>query len=156
MKLKSRIILEMSVLLIGFFAVVGWYLNRTEFAVGRQFNAGLYAAEINKGGSFSYDDYAATLKDYVDNKGMVAYRKMKEHHKRLDDFLFAIRRLELKTYQSWDDKAKVAFWINAYNALTLKVILDHIRSKQDSSQVWPTPPTVSARYRGFGTKSSSR
>ena len=139
MRLKSKIILGVLLLLVGFFAAGGWHLYRTEFAVGTQFDARLYARETKKNGSFTYDDYASTLKDYVDDKEMVAYQNMKEHHKELDAFLLAISQLELETYKSWDDRAKVAFWINAYNALTLKVIVDHypIKAGLISGLVYP-------------------
>ena len=126
MRRQSKIALSGLVVVMGLLAVLGGHLYRTQFTGQTQFDAGLYAAATTtQAAPFSYDDYAATLKSYVDDKGMVNYRKMKEYHKKLDDFLIAMARLDLKTYQSWDEQAKIAFWINAYNALTLKVIVDH-------------------------------
>ena len=127
MKRRTKIVLSASVVIVGLLTVLGWHLYQTEFTGQTQFNAGFYAAVATstQAAQFSYDDYAATLKAYVDNKGIVNYQKMKEDHKKLDDFLIAIARLDPKTYQSWDEQAKIAFWINAYNALTLKVIIDH-------------------------------
>jgi hypothetical protein len=119
-------VLSASVVIAGLLVVLGCHLYQTEFAGQTQFNADFYAAAgtTTQAASFSYDDYAATLKAYVDDKGMVNYQKMKEDHKKLDNFLIAIARLDPKTYQSWDEKAKIAFWINAYNALTLKAVID--------------------------------
>ncbi len=127
MKRRNKIVLAASAVLIGLLAGVGWRLYRAEFAGETQFDADFYAAHdtTTRAGPFSYDKYAATLKAYVDDKGMVDYRAMKEDHKGLDTFLIAMARLDLTTYQSWDEKAKVAFWTNAYNALTLKAILNH-------------------------------
>lgn len=75
--------------------------------------------------AFSYDDYAAVLKTYVDNMGMVNYKQLKAHREKLDAFAQAISELDTKTYEKWSKEDKVAFWINAYNGLTLKVIIDN-------------------------------
>lgn len=75
--------------------------------------------------AFSYDDYAAVLKTYVDNMGMVNYKQLKAHREKLDAFARAISELDTKTYEKWSKEDKVAFWINAYNGLTLKVIIDN-------------------------------
>jgi hypothetical protein len=80
---------------------------------------------VRAANGFNYDDYVAVLKKYVDDKGMVAYRALKADPKRLDAFASAMATLDRRAYDKWDDKAKIAFWLNAYNALTLKVILDN-------------------------------
>jgi hypothetical protein len=74
---------------------------------------------------FSFDSYAGVLKSYVDDDGMVDYAELKANRKGLDDFAESVARLNPKTYDSWSDREKIAFWINVYNALTLKVIIDH-------------------------------
>ncbi len=127
MKRRSKIILGTFVVILGVLAFLGWHVCRANFIGQTQFDAGLYAAVATtaQAAPFSYDDYAATLKAYVDDKGMVNYQKMKEGHKNLNNFLIAMARLDFKAYQSWDEKAEIAFWINAYNALTLKAIIDH-------------------------------
>lgn len=127
MKRRSKIILAMAVVTVGLLASVGWNLYQKEFVGEVQFNAAFYTAANGaaQDAAFSYDDYAATLTAHVDDQGMVAYRKMKADSGALDNFLKAMARLDPKTYASWTEKAKVAFWINAYNALTLKAIIDH-------------------------------
>ncbi len=123
----SKIVLLTSVVIVGLLTMLGWHLNQTKFAGLTHFNTGFYATAgtTTQAVSFSYDDYAATLKTYVDDAGMVSYQKMKNDHTKLDDFLIAMDHLDPKVYQSWDVKAKIAFWINAYNAMTLKAIIDH-------------------------------
>ncbi len=86
---------------------------------GIELRAGTAAAEI------SFDDYAAVLKSHVDDHGMVNYKGLKANRKPLDDFISSLSRLDPKFYDGWNDKEKIAFWINAYNALTLKAIVDH-------------------------------
>ncbi len=92
---------------------------------GLQFDTEFYAkANPKPSKSFSYDDYAATLK-YVDRQGMVNYKDLKAKRTRLDAFCRLMGNLEPKVIAKWDKQKQLAFWINAYNALTLKVIIDN-------------------------------
>ncbi len=75
--------------------------------------------------AFSYAGYAAILGAYVDDRGLVNYKGLKEHRQRLDAFAIALGRLDPAVYEHWGEKEKVAFWINAYNALTLEAIISH-------------------------------
>lgn len=88
---------------------------------------------------FSFDSYAAVLKSYVDDKGLVDYKGLKAHRAALDDFTASVARLDSKTYDAWSDREKIAFWINVYNALTLKAIIDHypIQASYLKSLVYP-------------------
>ena len=106
---------------------VGAYVAHREFLGAETFDAAFYAnaATTNPDADFSYDAYAATLKAYVDANGMVDYRGLKDDHKKLDEFLLAMARVDRSAYDEWSEQARVAFWINAYNALTLKAIIDH-------------------------------
>ena len=75
--------------------------------------------------SFSYDDYADALKTYVNDQGMVNYAQLKAHNEKLDSFLDSLAGLNRQAYDGWTEPAKIAFWLNAYNACTLKAIIDH-------------------------------
>jgi hypothetical protein len=102
-------------------------------AGGTELIAGSAIAEI------SFDDYGAILTSNVDDRGMVDYKGLKANRKPLDNFLLSVSRLDLKLYEGWNDKEKIAFWINAYNALTLKAIIDHypIQASLLKSFVYP-------------------
>jgi len=65
------------------------------------------------------------LKAYVDNTGMVDHRGLKANRGKLDAFARELAELPRAAYDRWSDRQKVAFWINAYNALTLQVIIDN-------------------------------
>jgi hypothetical protein len=80
------------------------------------------AAEI---AGFSYDLYGKLLKAHVDDRGMVDYQGLKVNSKVLDDFATSVSRLDGGMYHGWTDKERIAFWINAYNCLTLKAIVDN-------------------------------
>ena len=75
-------------------------------------------------GRFSYAGYNQVLKTYV-IKGGVDYAMMKEDRSPLDRFVESMGKVSEETYRTWDEAAQLAFWINAYNAITLKVIIDH-------------------------------
>ncbi|MDQ7785364.1 MAG: DUF547 domain-containing protein [Desulfomonilaceae bacterium] len=88
---------------------------------------------------FPYIVYGTVLQTYVDDEGMVNYRGLKENRKPLDEFTESMSRLDPKAYDAWADTDKIAFWINAYNALTLKAIIDHypIKASFFKSFVYP-------------------
>ena len=90
-----------------------------------------------------YGDYRATLMGFVDAHGLVDYAALKEQRADLDDFVTYLERLDPKTYQAWSEREKIALWINAYNALTLRAIVDH----------YPIAPTA---FNGAYPKNSIR
>ncbi len=73
---------------------------------------------------FRYNIYGELLKTYIDDQGMVNYRGLKANRKPLDEFTQSMARFVPKIYDAWANTEKIAFWINAYNALTLKAIVD--------------------------------
>jgi hypothetical protein len=75
--------------------------------------------------TLSFADYGDALKTYVNDRGMVNYAGLKAHNEKLDAFLKSIANLDHKTYGGWKDTERIAFWLNAYNACTLKAIIDH-------------------------------
>ncbi len=88
---------------------------------------------------FSYEDYAAVLKSYVDDTGMVNYKELKAKPERLEAFVLAVNKLAISSYDKWNEKEKIAFWINAYNGFTLKAIIDNypIKSSFFKSMYYP-------------------
>ncbi len=77
------------------------------------------------GGEFSYEPYGTALIEDLDATGRVDYAALKANPGELERFLANLAALDPALYGSWDDDAKIALWINAYNALTLKAIIDH-------------------------------
>ncbi|MBK7750830.1 MAG: DUF547 domain-containing protein [Candidatus Obscuribacter sp.] len=71
-----------------------------------------------------YKAYARELSQYVEF-GNVHYNKWKAHQIGLDKFLKAIEHLDPKEYETFSRDEKLAFWLNTYNALTIKTVLDY-------------------------------
>jgi hypothetical protein len=76
-------------------------------------------------GTFSYDPYASILETFVNDNNMVDYATLNRNPAALNEFVAAIGSLEEARFEQWDENRQIAFLINAYNALALKVIIDH-------------------------------
>lgn len=67
--------------------------------------------------------FTELLQTYVDANGLVDYAGVQAAH---DEELAPYLQMLAETDPSnLDEQARLAFWINAYNALTLKLIVDH-------------------------------
>ncbi len=88
---------------------------------------------------FACDSYASVLSDYVDDNGLVDYAALRDNGSRLETYARSLDALDRETYVSWSDEVKIAFWINAYNGLTVKLIVDNypIKSSRLKSIVYP-------------------
>ncbi len=72
-----------------------------------------------------YSMYASVLTKHVDDQGGVDYQAIKTNRIELDAFTDSLASLDQTSYDAWPENDQLALWINAYNALTLKVILDN-------------------------------
>lgn len=90
------------------------------------------------GSAVDHGIYANLLKKYVKN-GVVDYRGFKEEESRLDEYLSVLEKTDSKTL---DRNEQFAFYINAYNAWTLKLILSGypgVKSIKDLGSVFQSP-----------------
>ena len=74
------------------------------------------------GASFSHDLFDQVLQEHIDAEGRVNYAKLKANPEKLEkylDLLAVANPVELSY------NAQLAFWINAYNALVIKGVIDH-------------------------------
>jgi hypothetical protein len=75
-------------------------------------------------GKIDHSGWDALLKKYVDQRGYVDYAKWKStaaDQKALDDYILQLSAAAFPANASQEEK--LAFWINAYNAVTVKGIL---------------------------------
>ncbi|MCB9081397.1 MAG: DUF547 domain-containing protein [Lewinellaceae bacterium] len=63
------------------------------------------------------------LEQYVSAEGRVNYAGLKKDQAKLNAYLKTLSGLHPQS--SWSRNEQMAFWINAYNAFTVKLILDH-------------------------------
>lgn len=87
----------------------------------------------------TYPDYADVLETYVDDQGLVDYAELQANRQQLDNFVASFATVDPTDYETWTESEQIAYWINAYNAITLQSIInqDPIRASiKDIFGVW--------------------
>jgi hypothetical protein len=86
---------------------------------------------LNYANPVQHGEWDALVKKHVSKNGMVDYQGFLKDKKQLQVYLDKLSAN--KPTSKWSKNEKMAFWINAYNAFTVKLILDHypIKSIKD-------------------------
>ncbi|EKV03803.1 Protein of unknown function, DUF547 [Leptolyngbya sp. PCC 7375] len=95
--------------------------------------------EIASAQGVDYTLYDDVLSTYVDDSGWVNYADLQQSRQALDTFNNGLATVDDATLSSWSEEEQIAFWINAYNSLTLKSIVDQTPLKpsiKDITGVW--------------------
>jgi len=71
---------------------------------------------------FSHELFSDLLAKHVSATGVVDYAGFKKNEGKLDSYL---NQLEQQKIETWNKDKQLAFWINAYNAYTIKLILNN-------------------------------
>ncbi|HMQ50137.1 MAG TPA: DUF547 domain-containing protein [Saprospiraceae bacterium] len=71
----------------------------------------------------SHEKWQALLQKFVDSNGKVNYQGLAGNKAELEAYLQILASTPVQT--EWSRKEKLAYWINAYNAFTIKLILDN-------------------------------
>lgn len=71
----------------------------------------------------SHEIWDGLLKKHVNSDGFADYKGFKKDEKDLDSYLKLLSSAHPQT--SWSKAEQMAYWINAYNAFTVKLILDY-------------------------------
>jgi len=88
----------------------------------------------------SHQGFDEVLNKFVDEDGNVRYKALKRNSETLRAYTKMIRSSMINP--NWSKNEKIAFWINAYNAHTLEMIIDHYPIKKisdietDAKSVW--------------------
>jgi hypothetical protein len=100
------------------------------------FNVSVFASNVSEIDVLPYDNI---LSQYVDDSGNVNYKDLKDNSKDLDQFLKNLENYNKEFYNSLDQKNKIAFWINVYNAICLKIVASHypLSSRAYLSLIYP-------------------
>lgn len=95
--------------------------------------------EIGSAQGIDYTTYDDVLSAYVDDEGWVNYADLQQSRQPLDAFNDVLATVDDATLSGWSEAEQIAFWINAYNSLTLKSIVDQTPLKasiKDITGVW--------------------
>ena len=111
--MKKRILI-VCLLLLSVCSVLFLYHFRVE--------ADSRASQPTDEASFSHELFDQVLQEHVDEKGRVNYTKLKANPKKLEAYLdlLAFAKPEELPYNE-----RLTFWINAYNALVIKGVVNH-------------------------------
>lgn len=71
-----------------------------------------------------HSSFDQLLKKYVDNKGMVNYKGMKSEEGQLNTYIDLLQS-NGPNDSNWTKDERLTYWINAYNAFTIRLILDY-------------------------------
>jgi hypothetical protein len=85
-----------------------------------------------------YHHYEIVLDSALDKQGRVHYSSLKIQRRLLDQVLFQFESLSPSAFSHWKPKDQMAFYINAYNARVLQMVVDHypLKSIQDIPVDW--------------------
>lgn len=80
--------------------------------------------------------WSQLLKKHVHNNGSVNYLGFKKDYKKLTRYIDQLS--SMKITPSWTKNQRLAFWINAYNALTIDLIIKNypLKSIKDIKNPW--------------------
>jgi hypothetical protein len=75
--------------------------------------------------AFFHDKFSEVLNNFVDDKGMVDYKKLRRQRLKLKALLRECDSLNPDEYRKWTRENKIAFWLNTYNIQMLKIITEN-------------------------------
>jgi len=108
---------------------------------------GLFFSVLGMGTALSqnihqHQQWQDLLQTYVNTNGDVDYKNLKKNERKLDTYLDLISKNPPQ--DSWTKNQKKSYLINAYNAFTVKLILDHypVESIKDIGGFFSSPFTT--------------
>lgn len=78
----------------------------------------------NDSSPIQHTDWDKLLKKYVDTEGWVNYQGFQSERVALQSYLESLSK-NPPNHQNWSKSEQLAYWINAYNAFTIELILMH-------------------------------
>jgi len=105
-----------------------------------------FLVSLARGEAFdlSYNEWSQWLKAYAKVQGPVTslnYKEAQKNRKTLDALVGQFEGVLKNTFDSWGEKDRLAFLINAYNVFTVKLIVDNypVKSIKDLGSLFKSP-----------------
>jgi len=104
----------------------------------------------------THQKWDEVLKQFVEHRGettVVDYKALKESPQKLNEYLKSLSAVSKSEYEKFSKNEKLAFFINAYNAFTLKLIINHypVESIKDIGSLFSSPWKIKF-FRLLGTE----
>lgn len=123
---------------------------------------GFFSLSTTRAATADFDSnhasWAKVLGEFVQAKGSqsrVNYEALKRKPKDLEAYLQAVQSVPRETFDQWPPTEKLAFLINAYNAFTVKMVIDAypIKSFKDIGGVFANPWRKMDQFKLFSDRS---
>lgn len=113
-----------------------WLLTVTFFFYGHSSTAGQF--------DHQHQLWSNILKEFVQTRGnesRVDYARLKAKPSQLNEYITIIEGTSQTEFENFSQNEKLSFLINAYNALTVKLIVDHypVKSIKDLGGIFSSP-----------------
>ena len=99
-----------------------------------------HAAPASGAGQRATDGPFDRLLDLYVRDGLVYYRALRSERAVLDRYVLSLREIPIG-FDGWSTQQRIAFWLNGYNALVLRTVVNHYPIRGSS----PRYPTDSIR-----------
>lgn len=126
---KNRILALVALLFVGTGLAVLYLLLASQSSTGPRTiaSAPAVASGETRAPSFDHSALDRLFSTYVDENGWVDYDGLSKERPVLDSYLGALATADPASFP--DDADRLAFWINAYNAFTVRDVLDDVYGK---------------------------
>jgi hypothetical protein len=116
----------------------------TTFFIALVVAVSVAAPTAASGFDHAHETFSQLLRDHVDEQGLVDYPGFIDQRVELEGYLEALGAVTTDELSSWNKTQQLAFWINAYNALTIDTVIAHYPLKRrgfkgfafPSSSIW--------------------
>ncbi len=102
----------------------------------KQVDQPLTSTTANSAVNINHEQWTGLLKTYVNSKGLVDYKGFKKNEQELDEYLDMLASQDPNN--EWSPQELLAFYINLYNAQTVKLIVENypVESIKNISGAW--------------------
>ena len=92
---------------------------------------GFVATLASAAGQRAADELLDRILDLYVRDGLVYYRALRAERSALDRYVLSLRAAPAG-FDGWSTGQRIAFWLNSYNALVLRTVVDHYPIRGDS------------------------
>ena len=92
-----------------------------------------YRASKAAAGQRAADEPLDRLLDLYVRDGLVYYRALRSERAVLDRYVLSLREIPIG-FDGWSTRQRIAFWLNSYNALVLRTVVNHYPIRGNSPQ----------------------
>ena len=110
----------------------------------------LAATAVSGSGEVDHSPFGSLLREHT-RDGLVDYARIKQAGSELQAYIETLSDSSALHYKTWDRDTKIAFWINAYNAVTIHAVVENYPIQvNDTGARKKLPPNSIGHISGVG------